>query len=166
MIRLGLSHFTREGLPSACFDFLVLLWPVRQPKDVWTDGKLSCVHRFSHTATHASSRLLCLSSDPHARFSAVGPPNGINNPPPIFGITLPDTLVCVPSELQSLQNSWDIAAGALLIQEAGGEMTDILGSPYSLSTRAIIGSNKLVHEDIREVLVAAEATRPDATPQL
>ncbi|CAM9955440.1 unnamed protein product, partial [Hapterophycus canaliculatus] len=63
-------------------------------------------------------------------------------------------------------NSWDIAAGALLIQEAGGEMTDILGSPYSLSTRAIIGSNKLVHEHIREVLVGAEATRPDATPQL
>lgn len=64
------------------------------------------------------------------------------------------------------QNSWDIAAGALLIQEAGGEMTDILGSPYCLSTRAIIGSNKLVHESIREVLVQAEATRPDSTPQL
>ncbi|CAN0500126.1 unnamed protein product, partial [Ectocarpus sp. 12 AP-2014] len=52
-------------------------------------------------------------------------------------------------------NSWDIAAGALLIQEAGGEMTDILGGPYSLSTRAIIGSNKLVHEEIRHILVEA-----------
>lgn len=65
-----------------------------------------------------------------------------------------------------LQNSWDIAAGALLIQEAGGEMTDIDGSPYSVSTRAIIGSNKLVHGEIREVLVQAKATRPDTTPQL
>ncbi|CAN0369874.1 unnamed protein product [Ectocarpus sp. 6 AP-2014] len=63
-------------------------------------------------------------------------------------------------------NSWDIAAGALLIQEAGGEMTDILGGPYSLSTRAIIGSNKLVHEEIRHILVEAKATRPDSTPQL
>lgn len=81
-------------------------------------------------------------------------------------MTLPDSIFCDSANLQSSQNSWDIAAGALLIQEAGGEMTDILGSPYSLSTRAIIGSNKLVHEDIREVLVGAEATRPDATPQL
>ena len=64
------------------------------------------------------------------------------------------------------QNSWDIAAGALLIQEAGGEMSDILGDPYCLSTRAIIGSNKLVHEDVRLILVEADATRPDSTPQL
>ncbi len=46
-------------------------------------------------------------------------------------------------------------------------MTDILGTPYSLSTRAIIGSNnRAVHEDIREILVKAEATRPDSTPKL
>lgn len=64
------------------------------------------------------------------------------------------------------QNSWDIAAGALLIQEAGGEMSDILGDPYYLSTRAIIGSNRLVHEDVRLILVEAGATRPDSTPQL
>eukprot|EP00903_Cladosiphon_okamuranus_P016584 g15298.t1 len=63
-------------------------------------------------------------------------------------------------------NSWDVAAGALLIQEAGGEMSDILGDPYSLSTRAIIGSNRLVHEDVRQILVEADATRPDSTPQL
>eukprot|EP00904_Undaria_pinnatifida_P013326 jgi/Undpi1/9123/HiC_scaffold_26.g11581.m1 len=62
-------------------------------------------------------------------------------------------------------NSWDIAAGALLIQEAGGKMSDIDGSPYSVSTRAIIGSNRLVHEGIRKILVEAKATRPDATSQ-
>lgn len=45
-------------------------------------------------------------------------------------------------------------------------MTDIDGSPYCLSTRAIIGSNKLVHEDIRDILVQAGASRPDVTPQL
>lgn len=37
-----------------------------------------------------------------------------------------------------------MAAGSLLIQEAGGQVTDIDGSPYTLSTRAVIGSNKLV----------------------
>lgn len=45
-------------------------------------------------------------------------------------------------------------------------MSDILGDPYSLSTRAIIGSNRLVHEDVRQILVEADATRPDTTPQL
>ncbi|CAM9635076.1 unnamed protein product [Ascophyllum nodosum] len=63
-------------------------------------------------------------------------------------------------------NSWDAAAGALLIQEAGGEMTDIDGSPYTISTRAVIGSNKFVHNRIREILVKAGASRPDATSQL
>lgn len=45
-------------------------------------------------------------------------------------------------------------------------MTDIDGSPYTVSTRAIIGSNKLVHEGVREILIKAGATRPDSTPQL
>ena len=44
-------------------------------------------------------------------------------------------------------------------------MSDIDGSPYSVSTRAIIGSNRLVHEGIRKILVEAKATRPDATSQ-
>lgn len=42
------------------------------------------------------------------------------------------------------QNSWDVAGGSILIEEAGGMMTDMEGNPYSLATRAIIGSNKLV----------------------
>lgn len=68
--------------------------------------------------------------------------------------------------VDTLQNSWDVAAGALIIQEAGGQVTDIDGTPYGLSTRAIIGSNKLVHEEVRNVLVQAGSTRPDMTPQL
>lgn len=73
----------------------------------------------------------------------------------------------LPGQLFISQNSWDIAAGAVLIQEAGGLVSDIDGSPYCLSTRAIIGSNnKLVHEDIRQILVEAGATRPDLTAQL
>lgn len=46
--------------------------------------------------------------------------------------------------MMAYQNCWDVAGGSILIEEAGGLMTDIDGSPYSLSTRAIIGSNKLV----------------------
>lgn len=34
-------------------------------------------------------------------------------------------------------NPWDLAAGALIIQEAGGEVTDVFGKPYTLSTRLV-----------------------------
>lgn len=51
-------------------------------------------------------------------------------------------------------NSWDTAAGALLVAEAGGKMTDLVtGEPYSLRTRAILASNGSTHEEIREALV-------------
>ena len=51
-------------------------------------------------------------------------------------------------------NSWDTAAGALLVTEAGGRMTDLVtGEPYSLRTRAILASNGATHEEIRGALV-------------
>ena len=51
-------------------------------------------------------------------------------------------------------NSWDTAAGALLVAEAGGKMTDLVtGEPYTLRTRAILASNGLTHEEIRGALV-------------
>lgn len=49
-------------------------------------------------------------------------------------------------------SSWDIAAGALLIEEAGGKFTDLSNQPYHLVTRKIIGSNGLVHESILKEL--------------
>jgi myo-inositol-1(or 4)-monophosphatase len=51
-------------------------------------------------------------------------------------------------------NSWDTAAGALLVREAGGEMTDLVtGEAYSLRTRAILASNGKTHEEIRTCLI-------------
>jgi myo-inositol-1(or 4)-monophosphatase len=55
-------------------------------------------------------------------------------------------------------NSWDIAAGALLIQESGGTITDTEGKPYSLAVRNVIGSNTLIHGELQQELSAAEAT--------
>ena len=49
-------------------------------------------------------------------------------------------------------SSWDIAAGAIIIEEAGGRFTDLCNRPYHLTTRKIIGSNGLVHEDILKEL--------------
>ena len=48
--------------------------------------------------------------------------------------------------------AWDLAAGALMVQEAGGKVTDIDGKDYTLRTRNIIASNGKVHEALLEVL--------------
>lgn len=51
-------------------------------------------------------------------------------------------------------NSWDTAAGALLVREAGGKMTDLVtGEEYTLETRAILASNGATHREIRTCLV-------------
>jgi len=45
---------------------------------------------------------------------------------------------------QSL-HPWDMAAGALIVQEAGGRVTDLTGGAYSSRGRSIVASNGHVH---------------------
>jgi len=45
-------------------------------------------------------------------------------------------------------NPWDTAAGALLVQEAGGTVTRFDGSPYRLDSREVLASNGLIHEKL------------------
>lgn len=40
---------------------------------------------------------------------------------------------------------WDTAAGSLLVQEAGGQVTNFQGSPFRIEDRAILASNSLLH---------------------
>jgi len=54
-------------------------------------------------------------------------------------------------------SSWDLVAGALLIHEAGGLVTDLDGTPYKLETRNMLCSNGLVHEEILGILKDANA---------
>ncbi|MBI4215782.1 MAG: inositol monophosphatase [Chloroflexi bacterium] len=44
---------------------------------------------------------------------------------------------------------WDIAAGMLLVQEAGGVITDRQGAPVGLRSRAAIASNERLHREFR-----------------
>jgi myo-inositol-1(or 4)-monophosphatase len=48
-------------------------------------------------------------------------------------------------------NPWDVAAGALLLREAGGRITDMKGQPHTLSSPHLLASNGLVHEALLEV---------------
>jgi myo-inositol-1(or 4)-monophosphatase len=42
-------------------------------------------------------------------------------------------------------NPWDTAAGVLLVEEAGGRVSDFSGGPFQLSSRETLASNGLVH---------------------
>ncbi|RKP48781.1 inositol monophosphatase [Cohnella endophytica] len=55
-------------------------------------------------------------------------------------------------------SSWDIAAGSLLVEEAGGRMSDIGGEPYHLGVRNVVASNGLVHDALVAELKAASGT--------
>jgi myo-inositol-1(or 4)-monophosphatase len=52
-------------------------------------------------------------------------------------------------------NPWDTAAGVILVEEAGGKITDMQGQPYTLGGVSILASNGLIHDEM--VRVAAEA---------
>jgi myo-inositol-1(or 4)-monophosphatase len=45
-------------------------------------------------------------------------------------------------------NPWDTAAGALLVQEAGGIVTHFDGSRFRLDSREVLASNRLIHQDL------------------
>lgn len=47
---------------------------------------------------------------------------------------------------------WDTAAGLLLVEEAGGIVSDLFGNLYHLNTPSIVASNGLIHEQMIEVL--------------
>jgi len=52
-------------------------------------------------------------------------------------------------------SSWDVAAGALLIEEAGGRFTDLEGTAYALRVRKIMASNGKVHKEVLDILNTA-----------
>jgi myo-inositol-1(or 4)-monophosphatase len=47
---------------------------------------------------------------------------------------------------------WDVAAGVLLIEEAGGRISRYDGTPFDIYTPPIVASNGLVHEAMMRVL--------------
>src|SRR5579862_9346820 len=43
-------------------------------------------------------------------------------------------------------NPWDTAAGVLIVQEAGGQVSDLKGGPFQINSRETLASNGLVHD--------------------
>ena len=51
---------------------------------------------------------------------------------------------------------WDLAAGALILKESGGNITLVDGSPFSLYQRSVLASNALLHDEILDELMFEE----------
>jgi myo-inositol-1(or 4)-monophosphatase len=56
-------------------------------------------------------------------------------------------------------NSWDMAAGTLLIKESGGSVTDTEGNPYTLNVRNVLASNGHIHDEFQQELLQADAVK-------
>lgn len=49
-------------------------------------------------------------------------------------------------------NAWDAAAGYLIVEEAGGRVTDLGGNPYSPYQKRLLATNGLIHEDLLDAI--------------
>lgn len=49
---------------------------------------------------------------------------------------------------------WDVAAGWLLVEEAGGVVTDLKGRPFTLEAGQVLASNGRIHQAMLSVLAA------------
>jgi myo-inositol-1(or 4)-monophosphatase len=49
-------------------------------------------------------------------------------------------------------NPWDVAAGAILVSEAGGRVTNYENEPLDIYTKKVVASNGLVHEAMLNLL--------------
>ena len=53
---------------------------------------------------------------------------------------------------ESHLSPWDMAAGVLILEEAGGFATDFAGRPLRLDGRQILASNTRLHDEMKEIL--------------
>jgi len=49
-------------------------------------------------------------------------------------------------------NKWDYAAGALLVQEAGGTITDFKGNPWTMEQNYFVASNGVAHSALLQLV--------------
>ena len=59
---------------------------------------------------------------------------------------------------------WDTAAGVLLVEEAGGRVSDFAGNAYQLGGPVILATNGLIHEEMRSVALEISRRAP-GSPQ-
>ncbi|MGQ0737111.1 MAG: inositol monophosphatase family protein [Acidobacteriota bacterium] len=56
---------------------------------------------------------------------------------------------------QGLQ-AWDTMAGGLIVQQAGGTVTDLDGAPFAAASGRCVASNSVIHREMLAVIATAE----------
>jgi myo-inositol-1(or 4)-monophosphatase len=54
------------------------------------------------------------------------------------------------------QKPWDITAGSLIVEEAGGKVTDLKGKSWKIETKNVLASNGKIHDELIKILNSAK----------
>jgi len=57
-------------------------------------------------------------------------------------------------------HAWDVAAGSLIVTEAGGQVTGITGQPFIIYSKDILASNGLIHQQMIEAVQEVNSEGP------
>jgi myo-inositol-1(or 4)-monophosphatase len=60
-------------------------------------------------------------------------------------------------------SAWDMAAGSLIVREAGGVVTDYRGGPVRLDAREILATNGSVHDEMKAIIAGVGVPAPDTS---
>lgn len=63
-----------------------------------------------------------------------------------------------------LGGPWDMAAGALVLQEAGGIVSDPVGSPLNIMSRRVLGTNGHLHKTVTAILAKVGCLEDEPQP--
>ncbi len=63
-------------------------------------------------------------------------------------------------------NSWDTAAGVLLVHEAGGKVTNFSGAPFSIDSRQVLATNGALHPEMLKEFAEILAGRVEGLPSV
>jgi myo-inositol-1(or 4)-monophosphatase len=56
---------------------------------------------------------------------------------------------------------WDVAAGSLIVAEAGGSLSDFHGQPFDIRGGETLAANALIHAQMARIVAAIATTRVD-----
>lgn len=60
---------------------------------------------------------------------------------------------------EQLLKPWDVAAGSLIVEEAGGRITGMDGGPFDLNAGHLVASNGAIHSEMLEIIAGFRGHR-------
>lgn len=63
-------------------------------------------------------------------------------------------------------NPWDTAGGVLMVEEAGGKVTNFSGSPFSIDSRQVLATNGLLRDELLHEFQEIFAGRVEGLPSV